>query len=250
MRAFTVLFGKELRSFFTSPVAYIVLFGSSLFIGVGVAMWLTYIVGNNVKEMTILQGLMRSFFFWVPLFVQVPIITMRAFSEEYKLGTIEMLLSAPVREWEVVLAKFAAVLAFYAILWAPVPICLSFVYLFSNQAFDYSWGMLVLPLLLVLLIGGFYISIGLLASSLTKNQIVAAILSFGFIFLAFCLGILPAVASGNVSREMVNYFSAQEHMDTFALGIADTRPFIWYLSGTVFFLFLTQRVLEGRRLRS
>jgi ABC-2 type transport system permease protein len=194
--------------------------------------------------------MLGSFVFWIPFLIQVPFISMRSFSEEYKLGTIEMLLTAPVREWEVVLSKFAAIVSLFVVLWLPLALDIFYVYAFSNQKFDIPWGMALLPFGMVLLLGMFFISICLFASSLTKNQVIAAILGFAFVFLYFCVGLFSQAGVSMPVREALGYVSCLEQMQTFCRGVFDTRPVVFYLSGTAFFLFLTQRVLEARRLRA
>jgi ABC-2 type transport system permease protein len=244
------LFKRELQGIFVSPVAYVVLGGCSLIIGAGFSIFLHAMIVNNVKGAPLLSWLLGSFVFWFTVMIQTPLISMRALSEEYKMGTIEMLLTAPVREWEVVLAKFLAIATFYVVLWLPAALDISYLYAFSDQKFDLTWGMTLLPFLMVFLIGFFYIAIGIFASSLTQNQVTAAILGFAFIFLAFCIGLLGVFDIGEKGREFIGYISSTQHLETFCRGIFDSRPVVFYLSGIVFFLFLTQRVLESRRLRS
>jgi len=244
------LYKRELRGIFVSPVAYVVLGGCSLIIGAGFSVFLHAMIENNVKGSPLLSWLLGSFVFWFTVMIETPLISMRALSEEYKMGTIEMLLTAPVREWEVVLSKFAALATFYVVLWLPAALDISYIYVFSDQKWDMTWGMALLPFAMVFLIGFLYIAIGLFASSLTKNQVIAAILGFAFIFIAFCVGLLGVFDLGERGRDIIAYVSGTQHMDTFCRGIFDSRPVVFYLSTTFFFLFLTQRVLESRRLRS
>ncbi len=248
--AFWTLYKRELRSIFVSPVAYVVLAGCALMLGAAFVMSVNFLITNNVKQVSVLAQSFQHVFFWFVLMIQAPLIAMRSFSEEYKMGTIEMLLTAPVREWEVVLAKYAAILSFFAVLWVPQGLNLFYLYTFSNQKFDVTWGMALLPVLMLFLFGAFYTAISLFASSLTKNQVVAAILGFGFIFLSLCVSLLTFANIGGIWGDVVSYISCLSHMDVACRGIFDTRPVVFYLSGTFFFLFLTQRVLEARRLRS
>jgi len=245
------LYKREIRGIFVSPTAYIVLFGCALAIGACLSVFLQVMLENNIRGYSLITAFFCNFPFWILVMVQTPLIAMRVFSEEYKLGTIEMLLTAPVREWEVVLAKFLAVLSFYIVLWLPVALDISYLYTFSNQKFDLSTGMVLLPLMMVLLLGAFYVAVGIFASALTSNQIVAAILGFAFIFiLTLCAGVIGSFNIGEHGREFVAYISSTQHMETACRGLFDSRPLVFYTTGTVFFLFLTQRVLEARRLRS
>jgi ABC-2 type transport system permease protein len=180
-----------------------------------------------------------------------PLITMRLFAEEFKLGTIEPLMTAPVRDLQVVLAKFFGAFVFYIALWIPT---LLYFWIFqrithqppANSAGAY-WG----AYLMVLLLGMFYLSIGCLASVVTKNQIVAAIISFCAITLLFFLGlvqfILLDVTGG--TRDWLGYVSAIEHMATYSRGIIDTRPIVLYLSMTAFVLALTYQAFQSRKWR-
>ena len=239
-----------MRGIFISPIAWIVLAGCALIVGAGFSAILNALLERSERGVSVLYLTINSFIFWFTVLIQAPLISMRAFSEEYKMGTIEMLLTAPVREWEVVLAKFASVFSFYLVLWIPAALNVVWLYTFSDQKFDLTWPVVLLSFAMVSLLGMFYVSICLFASSLTKNQIVAAIVGFALVFLIFCVGLFGSFAPSDASQEVVRYFAGLQHMDTFARGVFDSRPVVFYLSGTAFFLFLTQRVLEARRLRS
>jgi ABC-2 type transport system permease protein len=249
--ALWTLYRKELGSYFISPVAYIVLAATTFFYGLIFAMMVNAFVAQNVKQATVSQAFFGSAFFWFPLIAMVPILTMRLFSEEFKLGTMEMLLTAPVREWDLVLAKFFGAVSFYVLIWAGFSLNFVFLHFLGQDRPTVFWGPTLLPYLGVFLFGIFYTSIGVFASSLTKNQIISAILAFGGILLSFMFGLLSFFPQlDSVTRDLVSYGSALDQMQTFSSGIFDTRPVVFYLSGTVFFLFLTQRFLQARRLRS
>lgn len=250
MMTFWTLFRRELGSFFVSPVAYVVLFACTVINGGTFAFWLFFFEQRNIRDATILNATMNGMLFWLMLIMIVPAITMRVFSEEFKLGTIEMLMTAPVREWAVVVAKYGAALAFFLIVWLPEVIDLAWLH-FVNREINASWGMLTLPFLGLFLIGAFFVSIGVFTSVLTRNQIIAAILSFaGIFFFMFFIWLISYLDIGPGARKLIEYFSPIIHMDVFSKGIFDTRPVVWYGSGTLFFLFLTQRVLQTRRLRA
>jgi len=120
----------------------------------------------------------------------------------------------------------------------------------SPEKIQISWGMILLPNLCLLLIGGLYLAIGLFTSVLTQNQIISAILSFALVFLIFCAGFLTQSQMDQSSQDLVEYFSVMAQMDTFSRGILSTRPVVYYISGIAFFLFLTQRVLLFKRLKA
>jgi ABC-2 type transport system permease protein len=249
--AFWTLYKRELSSYFQSAVAYVVLFGSALIQGVFFVFLVRAILDANYKE----QNVMQIFFTW-PMFClifigQVPLLTMRVFSEEFKLGTIEMLLTAPVREWDVVLAKFFGCLTFFLVLWMPFAIDMTLLQLFSQPAPPVYWSQIGLTALTLTLAGGFYISLGIFSSVLTKNQIIAAVLSFAFLIGFFVISLwhwMQHTDAATLAR--ISYVSLQEHMQNAVLGIFDTRPIVFYVTSITFVLMLTKTILEGRRLKS
>jgi ABC-2 type transport system permease protein len=250
MRTFWILFSKEFTGYFISPIAYVLLFCTAALNGLSFHLWLGVMTYQNAKDFTVYQAMVSSFFFWIAMFALAPLLTMRSFSEEYKQGTIEMLMSSPLREWEMVWAKFMAALAFFTVLWSPIPLNVAFLHFFSQTPNMMSPGMLFLPLAMIILIGSFYLAIGIFTSSLTKNQVVAGALSFVIIFALFCTNLFGFTGVDSQTKEWLSYVASTEHMETYTRGIFDSRPVVFYLSGTVFFLFLTQRILEGRRLRA
>ncbi|MGD9895593.1 MAG: ABC transporter permease [Candidatus Methylacidiphilaceae bacterium] len=247
---FWVLVQREIKSFFISPTAYIVLFACAVTHGLNFAFWLEFITTNNIKDYTLLQASVNSFFFWFLLLIQAPILTMRSFAEENRSGTIEMILTAPVREWEVVLAKFAGAMSFFIVLWLPLALDFLGLRVLWGHPLGSNSSMALLSLTMLLLLGGLFSAIGIFASCLTRSQMVAAILSFGAIFAVFSLSFVVYLGWVGQTRDLVTYFSFLDQMDTFSRGIFDTRPLVLTLSGTILFLFLAERVLQWRRLRS
>jgi ABC-2 type transport system permease protein len=245
-----VQYQKELKDYFVQPLAYIILFITALMIGLGMNYMITFLSDNSVREFTVLQAYMNSPFFWILLLIQTPFITMRLFSEEYKLGTIEMLMTAPIRAWEVVLAKFFAALTFFVIIWSPVLLNLGLLQIFGQINVFESWAHWSLPYLFLLLWGSAFIAIGIFFSSITKNQIIASILTFSLTFAYFLLAFMPYIRTIKTGADFNNYFSVFEQMDTALNGIFDTRPLVLYISLAILFLSFTQRILEHRRLSS
>src|SRR5476649_2336957 len=238
--AFWTLYKRELNGYFQSAVAYVVLFGSAAIQSMFFVILLRFIMDDNYKD----QSVMQIFFTW-PLFFliflgQVPLITMRVFSEEFKLGTIEMLLTAPVREWDIVLAKFFGALTFFLILWLPIAIDLTALQLFSNPEPPVYWSQIGLTALTLTLAGGFYVSLGLFSSVLTKNQIIAAVLSFAFLLVIFFISLWRYIPHTDATTlEIISYVSGIEHMQNATLGIFDSRAIVFYVSVTAFMLLLT-----------
>lgn len=248
--AWWTLYKRELSTYFQSTVAYIVLFGSALIQSIEFIFIVSAVASANYKDQSVMQIFFTWPLFWILPFTQIPLITMRVFSEEFKLGTIEMLMTAPVREWDVVIAKFLGALTFFLVLWVPIALDLLALQVFSNPPPPVYWSQIGLTLLTLVLFGGFYIAIGIFTSALTKNQIIAAVLCFAFIFAAFGIAFLRWIghtAEGTLA--WVSYVSTQEHLQNAGQGLFDTRPIVFYVTITAFILLLTQRTLLGRRLK-
>ena len=250
MRKFYTLFLREVRSYFYSPVAYIVLIFFLLVSGVDFYFQVSF-MNQRPMQYSVQEAFFNSVFFWFAFVLIFPLITMRLFAEEFKLGTIEPLMTAPVRDWQVVLAKFFGALFFYLVLWVPTLLYFWIFQEITGQSAGNSTGAYLGSYLMLLLLGMFYISVGCFASVLTKNQIIAAIISFCAITLLFFLGLVQFVLLevSSTTRELLGYFSAIEHMGTFSRGIIDTRPIVLYLSMTVLMLALTYQAFQSRKWR-
>jgi gliding motility-associated transport system permease protein len=250
MRKFYTLLSREVRSYFYSPIAYVVLVFFLLVSGVDFYFQISYM---NQRPMTysVQEAFFNSIFFWFAFVLIFPLITMRLFAEEFKLGTIEPLMTAPVHDWQVVLAKFFGALVFYIVLWIPTLLYFAIFQAITHQPAANSAGAYWGSYLMLLLLGMFYIAIGCLASVLTKNQIVAAIISFCVITLLFFVGLIQFILLyvSSAMRDLLGYFSALEHMGTFSRGIIDTRPIILYVSMTILVLALTYQAFQSRKWR-
>ncbi len=250
MRKFYTLLSREVRSYFYSPIAYIVLVFFLFLSGADFYFQLSYMnqkpLGYSVQE-----AFFNSVFFWFAFVLIFPLITMRLFAEEFKLGTIEPLMTAPVRDWHVVLAKFFGALVFYVVLWLPTLIYFWVFQAVTRQPAANSAGAYLGAYLMLLLLGVFYLSVGCLASVLTKNQIVAAVISFCAITLHFFAGLISFVLQevSSSTRQLLGYFSAIEQMATLSRGEIDTRPMVLYFSMTVMMLTLTYQAFQSRKWR-
>lgn len=248
-RAFWTCLRREFGSFLMSPMAYVILFFISIINGISFQMCVG-LLEQGVRNITVMQIFYQIFFFWFCVILAVPILTMRLFSEEYRLGTIELLLTAPVTDWDVVLAKFFGALGFYTFLWLPTLVYLGAFQWVTNHAVPVPWGPLGLIFLMVLLLGMLYTAVGVFASSLTRSQAIAAFSAFSMIAILFFTSFLTHFTTAPGVQEFIDYISALKHMQLFADGVFDSRVVIWYVSGTVFFLALTQRVLAAKRLQA
>lgn len=247
MKNVPVLLRRELNAYFASVLGYVVLMFFLVVMGVTFGVIVGYLNRGptQLTAMKIMFGM-----FWLPSLVVVPMITMRLLAEEKRLGTLEMLMTAPVTDFEVVCAKYLGAVALYAIMWALTGFYVLILRHFSGSAAALDLGPILSGYLGVLLIGQFFIAVGVLASSMTKNQIAAALMCFAVVFLLLIVlnwlsFLFPGGPLGNVFRLL----SAFEHMEDFARGIVDVRALTLYISGTVLALFVATRVVESRKWR-
>jgi ABC-2 type transport system permease protein len=251
MTKFLVLLDRELKAYFYSPVAYVVLCFFLVIAGFNLYAMVS-LLNRGPSEFTLLQAFFNNSIFWFTFLLILPLITMRLYSEEFKSGTIETLLTAPVEDWQVVAAKFAGALVFYIILWLPTLLYFAIYQWVTGQRAFSALGALAGSYLLVLLVGMFYLSIGCLASVLTRNQIIAAVISLVTLQVLFFTGLLGFIM-GNVSqgfRDFVGYFSTIEHMRDFSTGLIDSRPIVYYVSMTILLQVLTFQVFQFRKWKS
>jgi ABC-2 type transport system permease protein len=234
---------RELRAFFFSPLAYVMLFFFLVVTGV----IFVYIVGqlNNPASP---GGPPLKFFFsatWLMLLLLGPLLTMRLVSEELRSGSIEVLMTAPVTEGQVIAGKFMAAFTFYAFLWAPTLGYAIMIALYEKV----DWGPVVAGYVGVLLIGALFLAIGIFSSAMTRSQLLAAMMTAALLFVLFLLGVFEGMASNDLMKRALGYVSIFNHIDELASGIVDTRRLVFYLSGTLFFLFLASRALEDKKWR-
>jgi len=196
------------------------------------------------RDLNVSDSVMRPLFsnISVILLLLMPLVTMRLFAEERRSGTIELLLTYPVRDGAVLAGKYLAAFALYAIMIALTLLYPGIVVYFARL----EWGPVLTGYLGLLLMGGMFIAVGVCASSLTENQIVAAITTFGVLLLLWVLGWSADYAGGTAGR-VLQHLSLLEHNDSFAKGVLDTKDIIYYANFIVLALFLTLRSLEARR---
>ena len=237
MRTVQAVAWKEIQVYFSNPTAYIV---GMMFLAL-----CGFFFAQDLND-PFPQASLINFFDGaaIVLILMAPALTMRLMAEEQKLGTIELLLTSPVRDWEVVIGKYLASLVFLV---ATVSLTLYYtilLYVFASP----DPGPIYAGYLGLALYGGAALSIGLLCSTLTSNQIVAAVVAMGILLVMF----FADLASGNISgtaSTVISELSIRSHFDDFERGIIDTKHVIYYLSVIAFFLFMTVRALESRRWR-
>jgi ABC-2 type transport system permease protein len=243
---------KELRSYFSSPIAYIIIGFFALPFGVFFYLYLGAFVRQSLQmaqyggSMNINQQVIRYVLqnaSVIILFV-MPMITMRTYSEEKRSGTIELLLTSPVTDVQIIVGKFLGALGLYVAMLLVTVVYIAILFVYGNP----EWRPLVASYLGLLLMGGAFLSIGLLISSTTNNQIVAGIISFVVFLMLWIVGWF-AESSGPVMGELAKYLSITEHFDDFSKGIIDTKHVIYYLSLITFGLFLTAKSVDSERWR-
>lgn len=246
MRTFLVLWRRELAAYFLSPIAYVV----ALFFLVimGFSFWfLVAVLVQGEAGVTVMNELFGSIFFWLATLTVTPLLTMRLVAEEKRSGTLETLMTAPVTDAAVILAKFAGALTFYLLIWLPTLSYALVLRRFSPATAPLDLGPMLGGYLGAWLIGSFYLAVGVFCSTLTRNQIVAAITCFALITLAFVAGFLPFFVHDPRLMNGSLYFSSVMHMLDFSRGAVDTRPMVLYVSGTALLLFAAVKGLESRR---
>jgi ABC-2 type transport system permease protein len=197
--------------------------------------------GTNVNQMMI-RGLFQNTAVII-LFV-MPMITMRTYSEEKRSGTVELLLTSPITDLEIILGKFIGALTLYASMLVVTMLYMAILFKIGNP----EWRPLVAGYLGLLLMGGCFLSTGLFLSSVTKNQIVAAFLTFATFLMLWIINWLGE-SSSQTTRDVLNYLSITEHFDDFSRGIIDTKHLVYYLSFITFGLFLTAKSVDSERWR-
>jgi ABC-2 type transport system permease protein len=252
MRNIAAIAQKELRSYFASPIGYIIiglfalLFGYFFFIYVSLFVRQSLQMQQfgtpmNVNEQVVRYVLQNSAV--IILFV-MPMITMRTYSEEKRSGTIELLLTSPITDFQIIMGKFLGALGLYAAILGVTLIYMAVLFIYGNP----EWRPIVAGYLGLLLMGGCFLSVGLLISSVTKNQIVAGFLTFAVFLMLWIIGWIGD-ASGPTTQTIVSYLSITEHFDDFSKGIIDSKHVIYYLSFITFGLFLTAKSVDSERWR-
>ncbi len=248
MQAYLTLTRRELAGYFLSMTGYLTIAAAMFLLGFSFVDLLQQLQ-RQPTPMPVTELFYVTWFFWLILLVTTPVITMRLFALERFSGTFETLMTAPVSDLQVVLAKFSAGMIFYLVMWLPLLGCVLLVrhYTASDTALD--GGVLAGTFMGVAFLGAVFISAGCCASSMTRNQVTAAMLSLGFGATLFMLGYLAdqATASQGWQQEVITSFAFFSYMHDFARGVVDTRAVVLMSSLTVFFLFLTLRIVESRR---
>jgi len=256
MRNVFALAHKELKSYFSSPIAYIVLGFWALLYGYFFVAILAFFVRQSMQlnqfgmggpqAMNINQQLIRPLLQNVTILILflMPMVTMRTYSEEKRSGTIELLLTSPLTDFQIILGKFLGAMALYAVMLAVTVIHLGLLFYFGHP----EWKPIFLGYVGLFLLGGCFISVGLFISSLTKNQIVAGMVTFAVFLMLWVITWIGSF-SGPTVEALTGYLSIIDHFDDFQKGVLDTTHFVYYLSFITFGLFLTAKSVDSERWR-
>ena len=248
MPAFFTLVRRELGAYFVSITGYVIIAAAAFLIGESFVVLLVDLQSAPMP-MPITELFYLAPFFWIVLLLAAPVITMRLFAQEKATGTYETLMTTPVGDLQVVLAKFCAAQMFFTLLWLPLLGCLWIVQHFAGAGLGLDRGAVASTFLGIFLLGGVLISLGCFASAITRSQMVAAMVSLAAGFGLFMASFLPDRISTSAPWQqlLLANLSLVDQMHDFARGAVDSRPIVFYLALTFLNLFLTLRAVESRR---
>ncbi|MEO7092503.1 MAG: ABC transporter permease subunit [Polyangiales bacterium] len=247
MTGFWPIFKRELFAYFVTPLAYVLIFAFVLW--QGLHFFLLVKSFADAGEMSIDQGPVQAFFggdvfYYLPLIIICPAITMRLFAEERRSGTIESLLTTPVSTPGVVMAKFLAALVVYIAMWAPTLLYM----IIMRRGSEVDWRVMSVSYLGVIGIGAQYLAIGTMMSAVARSQIIALVLSSLLVLGVFLLGLGEFVYDeGSVAREVCAYVSIWTQMGELSHGIVDSRRIVFDVTVTALPLFVTVRTVDAWR---
>jgi len=255
MRNILTIYRKESKSYFASWVGYVVIAFFAVIFGYFFYVATAIFVNQSFQSQMMGRGFPMDMNEWVirPLMMNVsviglfviPMITMRLFAEEKRSGTIELLMTSPVRDLEIVLGKWLAALTFYACVLAVSALNLAFLFIYGQP----DWKPILVAYLGLLLQGGCLLAFGTFISSLTRNQIIAAGGTFAACLLLWVFEWVTAYETSTWGR-VIAYLSVLTHFEPFAKGLLDTKDVVFYLSAIFLGLFLTARSMESLRWRA
>jgi ABC-2 type transport system permease protein len=249
MRTFLILTRREYATYFASLTGYVIVSAVLFLLGFSFTDILDRLNHQDPIDLPVTEVFYQTWYFWYVLLLAAPLITMRSFALEKATGTFETLMTTPVSDLQVVLAKFTSALLFFFTAWLPLLGCILVVRHYSSDQSAFGGGIIASTYLGILLVGALYMSMGIFASALTRSQIIAAMVSFalGMAIFLFSARYVYGIEQAPWVTHWLGNVSMVDHMKEFVRGTVDTRYVMFYLSGTVFFLFLTLKAVESRR---
>lgn len=254
MRNIIAIARKELSAYFASPIAYVVIGFFALLFGYFFFALLAFFeqqsmqmsMGMGQQPMNINQMLVGPLLMNASIVILffLPMVTMRTYAEEKRSGTIELLLTAPLTDWQIILGKFLGAMLLFAAMLAVTLIHMGLLFYFGNP----EWKPIATGYLGLLLMGGCFISVGLLISSFTKNQIVAGAVTFAVFLMLWVINWIGTFV-GPTAQAVLQHLSITDHLDDFAKGVIDTKHLVYYVSFMAFGLFLTAKSVDSERWR-
>jgi ABC-2 type transport system permease protein len=248
---------KEFRAYFASPIAYVIIGLFAVLFGVFYYLILDFFVRQSLQQMNneygmgpttmnLNQQMIRPLLGQASVIVLflMPMITMRSYAEEKRSGTIELLLTSPLTDVQIILGKFFGAVALYLLMLLITVPHVGLLFVYGNP----DWRPVVSGYAGLVLLGASFISFGLLISSFTKNQIVAGVLTFGLLLLLWVINWL-GTAGGPMTQTVLTYLSLTDHFDDFSKGVIDTKHIVYYLSFITLGLFLTAKSVDSERWR-
>jgi ABC-2 type transport system permease protein len=252
---------KEWRHYFGSPIAYVALVVWTLLFGLFFYLSFTFFLEASMRaaqqgmefgggmKMSLNEQLIRPVVHnmaVVALFI-LPMLTMRLFAEEKRQGTIELLATSPLTDWQIVIAKFLGALSLYVVMILAGFLNVLLLYVYAPTPPE--WKPILTGMLALLLVGGSFISLGVFLSTLTRNQIVAGALGFGLALVFWIFAWLDQ-PTATAFEKVLAYTGVTNHMEDMVKGIIDTKDVVFYLTFIFFGLFLTQQSVESQRWRA
>ena len=254
VRNISAIAGKEMRVYFGSPIAWVMMGLFALIFGYFYVAYVDLVAsaamraqfgGGPVKQNVnndLIRPLLQNAS--VIILFLVPMVTMRTYSEEKRSGTIELLLTSPITDFQIVLGKFFGAMALYAVMLAVTLFHIGVLFIYGSP----EWKPILTSYIGLLLLGGCFIAVGLFISSLTKNQIVAGMVTFAVFLLLWIITWMGSFSGPTVDK-LTSYLSIIDHFDDFGKGVVDTTHLIYYLSFITFGLFLTAKSVDSERWR-
>ena len=252
IRNMLAIAGKELRGYFASPMGYILVGLFALLFGAFFYVYLNQFAEQSQRmamgggNINVNEFLIRGVFHNVAIIILfvMPLVTMRTYAEEKRSGTMELLLTSPVTDLEIIVGKFLGAMGLFVAMLLVTAIDIAILFRLGNPELK----PVLTGYLGLLLLGGCFLSLGLFLSSLTKNQIVAGVMTFAVFLMLWIIGWF-ADSMSPLGRQVVQYLSITEHLDDFTKGIIDTKHLVYYLSFITFGLFLTAKSVDSERWR-